>query len=788
MRWARGDCEEEGCRYVVAETPPQRTVSLGTAALLAGLCSALAAFFTALVLAPGRPSPPAKLLTMVAAAAEGPTDFAPGTEWLFAELTAEEARAVAKFAAAELGCATSYPGLGKAPSCYLAGSEAVSLRVPDKDDALAYLDAGKAAPARMAEAIVVHGDRPFEEGVGIYLVGPLDGAGGLAPGARVAPQRWLHFNRRPVDWSDNSADVVTNRVVRQLAAPLLESFGPVFAQLPESFNPEESGQLFTYYSPAVTSTLNRRVSRTIFNWFKDPENFEVCWMHPLPFYFDIIHEGSPEEWYAANITYCGQMFPAMEDILAQEKRGQLQRCTGQQDTVYGWDVAGPDAGTAAAEVMLEVPPPINKTWQISGRGSIRWGEWELLATVRPGSGLALYDVRWRGDRILYELALSDAHAYYSSPRSDKQFHYSDKAFSMAQISGDVVLGLDCPNGASLLDGASWMLSKGTQVISDPAQARPLKLACVYESNGFEGSLWRHAQLLTRQVRGRRHRSLVVRAVSTVGNYDYISEVHLGEDGSVHVRSEFAGYPEMELAAPFRQASARGRRIGSGAGKPTAPSTWGNRVRQDLVAYLHAHFCVWKVDLDVLGRANEFHTVRSSVVHTEGELPKKVQESARVEHEDPGTLLRANAATPGLWRIVNPDETSPMNGEPRGYAVMIQSAPALQTLPPDHPFSVAGSFAKRHLAVTRRKDTEPHATHSLDHYPLTSPLLSVDTFLSDRESLVKEDLVCWVSIGKEHITRTEDVPLVSNFGVQFALLPWSYSEENPAMQLPVSRAA
>jgi len=796
MRWGSGEPDEEGCRYVVAEAPPRRTVGMGAAALMAAASAALAALATALVLAPGGGPPPAGSVLSMAGAPEAATTalsadsvaLAERTENLFSELTPEEARAVARFAATELGCDTAMrgPGAEALRGCFLSGSEAVSLLLPTKAAALAHLDEGAPAPARMAQAIMVHGNKPPEEGLCIYSVGPLDGRGGLAPGAKLELLRALHINRRPVDLGDVSGDVVTAKVVRRMKELLLDSFGPVFPYLPEAFDPREAGQVFVLYSPAVSSTLQHRVSRAVFNWFKDPAFFEINWMHPLPFLFDIVYDGKPEDWYAVNITYCGQAFPTLEAFAAAEQRGEVRRCDGQAATAYGWDAAGPSPGSLAAAYEPPKAPAVKKTWQVHGRGALRWGEWEFYATVRPGSGLALHDVRWRGERILYELSLSDAHAYYSSPRSDRQFHYSDKAFSLAQLSGDLVPGLDCPEGASFLDGTVWMLPQGVGTLSDVAAARPLKLLCVFESNGYGGSVWRHAQLVSRQVNGRPNRKLVVRSVSTVGNYDYISEVQIGEDGGINVRNEFAGYPEAEVTAPFHQPAAGGRRIGGGLARAakTSPVEWGSRVRADLVAYLHSHFCVWKVDLDILGRRNEFHVVKSKVQQLPGEMAKKVQEARRVDAEDPADIFASSAASPGLWRIVNPEAPNPVSGVPRGYAVVIQTAPALQTLPAGHPFTVAGSFAKRHLAVTQHKDSEPSAVHSLDHYPLTSPLLSVDDFLSDRQSLVGEDLVCWVSIGKEHITRAEDIPLVSNFGVQFSLMPWSYSDENPAMQLPM----
>lgn len=251
---------------------------------------------------------------------------------------------------------------------------------------------------------------------------------------------------------------------------------------------------------------------------------------------------------------------------------------------------------------------------------------------------------------------------------------------------------------------------------------------------------------------------------------------------MHVGEDFAGYPEVDRL--FHRAEARALAF---EGAPDWGSTVQVKNREDQdgdnVQLLHAHYALFKVDLDVLGTKNQFH-VTTSEISRDGGLTKKIQKTRRVENEDPETTFVANPAKPGVWRIVNPQKINARTGTPRGYAISIGSAPAVQTLPKDHPFSLAGSFAKRHIAVTQRKDEEPTGVHNLDFYALPEPLYSIDKFLSDEESLVDEDLVAWVSVGKDHVARAEDQPLVSNFGVYFTILPWDYHEENAAMQLPM----
>lgn len=45
-----------------------------------------------------------------------------------------------------------------------------------------------------------------------------------------------------------------------------------------------------------------------------------------------------------------------------------------------------------------------------------------------------------------------------------------------------------------------------------------------------------------------------------------------------------------------------------------------------------------------------------------------------------------------------------------------------------------------------------------------------------ESTDNVDLVGWVMAGVQHIPRSEDVPVVSNFGSSFAIRPWNMFNE------------
>ena len=118
--------------------------------------------------------------------------------------------------------------------------------------------------------------------------------------------------------------------------------------------------------------------------------------------------------------------------------------------------------------------------------------------------------------------------------------------------------------------------------------------------------------------------------------------------------------------------------------------------------------------------------------------------------------------------------------PPGY--MIIPGPTVgQTLPDDHPFVLASAFSKYTLAVTQRKEEERRATAVYDLFGPGEPYTNLDTFING-ESIEQKDLVAWVSLGKEHLPRTEDLPLISNFGTYFDLLPRNVHDVNAAMDV------
>ncbi len=211
-----------------------------------------------------------------------------------------------------------------------------------------------------------------------------------------------------------------------------------------------------------------------------------------------------------------------------------------------------------------------------------------------------------------------------------------------------------------------------------------------------------------------------------------------------------------------------------------------------MAPLHSHFGCFKVDLDGVGGAGESleHTTITSglkpdVPDLRG-FPTKYVVREFPQEEGVGlSTFSPSAAAPSTYAIID-NTPSPLDDKPptskAGY--LIKPGPTVgQTLPDDHPFVKATAFSKYTVAVTQRKDAEHRVSSVYDLFAPSEPYTSIDSFLNG-ESLVQTDLVAWVNLGKEHLPRTEDVPLISNFGTFFDLLPRNMHAVNAAMDVYV----
>jgi primary-amine oxidase len=142
-------------------------------------------------------------------------------------------------------------------------------------------------------------------------------------------------------------------------------------------------------------------------------------------------------------------------------------------------------------------------------GFVKWMGWSMYLSFSQVTSLALFDINFRGERVVYELSLQEAMAHYagSSPALVSQV-FMDTLFGFGLNAYELVAGYDCPMYATYLPVKFWRDGKFVERKNS---------VCVFEATS-DHALQRHTT--GRKVTASKNEYLVVRTVSTVGNYDY----------------------------------------------------------------------------------------------------------------------------------------------------------------------------------------------------------------------------------------------------------------------------
>ncbi|KAK7241508.1 deaminating tryptamine:oxygen oxidoreductase [Aureococcus anophagefferens] len=468
---------------------------------------------------------------------------------------------------------------------------------------------------------------------------------------------------------------------------------------------------------------------------------------PLKFRVDST-EPDAADWTIVELGFCGRWFDSSAALKAAYPAGDascgFSRATGD----FLWEAPSRESPRQARRA-------------VSQDHGVFWGNWSFAVFSRSSQGPALSDVRFADERVLYELSLQDALAAYSGDRKDA-FFYSDAAWSLSMLSASLEPGVDCPESATFVEATNWYAfeGRGGTAVADATKAFSFYPTCVFEWTE-DHTIWRHMENSEKPtVRGLARKTLVVRSIATVGNYDYITDVKLREDGEIEVGVRFAGYLETRHL---------------GANNRDAEAAYSTALHGDLGGPVHSHVACFKVDVDVGGATA--NALRVTTVGTDATGFNKALATRDVETE---RTFTSDPKAPTNWRVVDRASTSE-SGLARGYAIALGSWASTEVLPADHPFVVAMPYAKWHLAVTKFKDGERRPTNPYVQYDGFDDDFGSQNLANylDGEAILDEDLVAWVSAGKEHVTRREDLPLVSNFGVAFSLVPWNFFATNPA---------
>ncbi|NWQ68608.1 AOC1 oxidase, partial [Neopipo cinnamomea] len=660
---------------------------------------------------------PWALALLVGAAPPGPSAAPLDPASIFSDLSVAELRAVRTFLMErpELGLAPSRGGPLAKNSLFL-----VELLPPPKRVALRFLAHGGPRPRREARAVVFFGAQA-EPNITELAVGPLPRPSsyrvlGLR-GGRAVP-----FWARPM----------TQLEYELLHEALVAAVAPLEPLLREAtgFGFQNCSARCLTFSDVAPRGLGPGERRT---WLVIQRFVEGYFLHPVGLEVLLDHrDPDPRRWAARRLWYDGRYFGSVRELAELHARGALPLARLPEPPARhlfsSYEPRGRFfTGTPTEVHGAKVCEPQGRRYRLRGN-RLEYGGWSLAFRLRSSAGLQLFDVRFGGERVAYELSVQEAIAFYGghSPAA-MQTKYMDAGWAMGASSYELARGVDCPETATFLDAHHLLDADGP--------VRFTRALCVFElptgvplrrhfDSDFQGGFNFYA--------GLEGRALVLRTTSTVYNYDYIWDFLLYPNGVLEAKVHATGYIHATFYTP------QGRRYGS-------------RVHSHLLGNLHTHLVHYKVDLDVAGTGNSFETM-----------------DIRFENiSNPWSAGARGVAWQGgpgqKWEKDPPAQTPTRVG------------PAPGLTPPPH-------LPRYHLAVTRRHENEPSSSSIYSQNNPWDPPVTFESFIRDNETIEDQDLVAWVTVGFLHVPHSEDVPNTATPGnaVGFFLRPFNFFDEDPSV--------
>ncbi|KAK4266352.1 hypothetical protein QN277_027292 [Acacia crassicarpa] len=416
-------------------------------------------------------------------------------------------------------------------------------------------------------------------------------------------------------------------------------------------------------------------------------------------------------------------------------------------------------------------------WQPHGPGfeinghTIRWANWEFHVgfDTRAGPIISLasvYDLEKQEYRkVLYRGFVSEMLVPYMDPTTDWYFktYFDCGEFGFGQTASSLQPLTDCPSNAVFLD-AFYQNSHGSPVQIPNA-------FCIFEK--YAGDImWRHTETgipnkVITEVRP--DVSLVVRTVSTLGNYDYIIDWEFKPSGGIKLGVGMSGMLAMK------------------AGKYThtdqiKEEIYGTLLADYTIGVNHDHFLTFYLDLDIDGEANSF--VKSNL------------ETVKVTVDDHGTprksywkVVRETAKTEADARIklglkesellvVNPNKETKV-GNKVGYRLIPGSVSHALLAVDDYP-QIRAAFTNYNVWVSPYNKSEMWASGPYTDRSTGDDNLEVWN-KRDRE-IENKDIVLWYTVGFHHVPSQDDFPVMPTLSGGFELRPTNFFERNPVLKV------
>ncbi|XP_056258048.1 retina-specific copper amine oxidase [Seriola aureovittata] len=653
---------------------------------------------------------------------------------IFADLTREEYSQVQQYMLKQKDLDISSNQITKPSENFLF---LIDLSLPKKADALAYLDNEDRKPTREATVVVFHGAKGY---IKEYVVGPLPNPIYHRDVTRERYKKELPLSARTVTIGEYA-------LLFQFFET--EVFSKLEQLMKESFDVDQHKRLDAFEQmPRGVRSGDRKT------WVSFFRGVSGMYIHPVGFEVLVNHESVNESgWKVERLLYNGQYFDTVEDLKQKYNAGSVRKIVYKESPDYG--------SLKPRNKPLEIGPqlfyPNGARYSVSKNHVLYLG-WSFAFGLSSLTGMRVFDVRFKGERIAYELSVQEAMSVYGSITPGMILtKFLDSSIGIGRFAHELVRGVDCPYEATYVDTYRY--------IDVPAPVLFRNSICIFEHNMGQPLRRHFSDFFHNSYGGMVNSALVFRTITAIGNYDYMWDFIFYQSGSVEAKVHATGY----ISSSYLVDGSRKH---------------GHQVAENVLGNIHTHFINFKVDLDVLGVKNVFQTKDMEYVNVSlpwmpdhyAMVPQLVENQLKTEQE---AALRYNTKTPRYLHIAS-NKTNRW-GHQRSYRLQVFSFTG-DHLPESQGEERAMSWARYKVAITKHKDIEQTSSSLYSQNNIWTPAVDFSKYIEDNESIEDEDLVAWVTTGFLHIPHSEDIPNTVTVGNGGGVImrPHNYFDEDPSI--------
>lgn len=426
---------------------------------------------------------------------------------------------------------------------------------------------------------------------------------------------------------------------------------------------------------------------------------------------------------------------------------------------------GSDRKGAAVKPLL-ISEPEGKNYSINGR-QIEWGNWKFHVSLDSRVGLQLgtvtYNDKGKQRKVMYQGNLGGMVVPYGDPDAGWYFKsYLDSGeYGMGTLTSPIEKGKDAPSNAVMLDA----------VIPDYlGQANKIPNAiAVFER--YAGPEYKHQEMGKPNVSTER-RELVVRWISTVGNYDYIFDWVFSPNGTIGINAGATGIEAVK--------GVKSRTMHDATAKED--TRYGTLIDHNIVGTTHQHIYNFRLDMDVDGGNNTMTAIDPIVTaNTRGGPRKSTMETKQqlLTTEDSAS----QKFDPSTVRLISNYNKENRMGNPVSYQLIPFAGGT-------HPVAKGANFSKDEWLFKRLNFMDkqiwvtqyaPDELYPEGKFPNRSDRdTGLGQFTADNSDINNKDLVVWLTTGTTHIARAEEWPIMPTEWVNVLLKPWNYFDETPTL--------